>query len=111
MKLKQSKKIFIIGSTAYEGKMKSYKAHLEFEGHKVRLCQFDCEGLTEFEIMDRNRKNIRWADEVHIFWDGRSIGTIFDIGMAFALKKTLVLAYLNKKHFLNFLKEACRWEE
>ena len=42
-----------------------------------------------FAICDENFKGMRDADEVHIFWDEKSSGSLFDLGMAFALRKPL----------------------
>lgn len=37
----------------------------------------------------QNRKAIEEADEVHVMWTGKSQGGLFDLGMAFALRKPL----------------------
>lgn len=44
-------------------------------------------------ICKENYEAIRRASVVHVIWDGKSIGCLFDLGMAFALgKKIVVLA-------------------
>lgn len=43
-----------------------------------------------FEICKSNLNAIRNADVVHIIWDGKSMGSVFDLGMAFALGKPIV---------------------
>lgn len=66
-----------------------------------------------YRICQDNRKAIEAADEVHVFWDDKSTGTLFDLGMAFSLKKRLVivnnddLVFTNGKSFANMIS---RWE-
>jgi len=98
--------IIIIGTTAYQDKMQEHKAKLEKSGHNVSLPAFDnFKDMSEFEVCDYNRKKIEWADEVHIIWDARSIGTVFDLGMCFALYKPIKLIYINTKTFPNFVNQ------
>jgi len=92
--------ICIIGSTAYQDKMFDHRYQLEEENHDVRLPAFDGhQEMNEYQVCEYNRSLIEWADEVHVLWDGRSTGTIFDLGMCFALKKPLKLIYLNRRSF------------
>lgn len=44
-----------------------------------------------FRICQDNKTAIVKSDEVHIFWDADSQGSLFDLGMAFAFDKPLVL--------------------
>jgi len=44
-----------------------------------------------FRICSDNFKAIKEADEVHVYWNSLSRGSIFDLGMAFALKKPILL--------------------
>ena len=37
-------------------------------------------------ILPNNFKAMKKCSEVHVFWDGGSLGTMFDMGMAYALK-------------------------
>lgn len=53
----------------------------------------------DYRICTYNRTIIEWADEVHIMWDQRSMGTIFDFGMAFALRKPIKIVYMEEKTF------------
>lgn len=66
-----------------------YVKHLEDKGHSVYDPQRDTEqddpiGLN---ICNQNKDAILNADEVHIAWDGKSTGSLFDIGMAFMANK------------------------
>lgn len=98
-------KVTIIGSSQYIDMMLSYKRKLENQGHKVFIPAFDVNPeLDELEICKCNRDLISMADEIHIIWDNRSVGTIFDFGMAFALKKKIKLVYIEKKTFENVMR-------
>ncbi len=48
-------------------------------------------------ICEDNLRAIQAADEVHIYWSPTSTGTLFDLGMAWALRKPLFL--------INYMKE------
>jgi hypothetical protein len=98
-------KIAIIGSTAYEWRMAEHKTRLKGWGHEVRIPALDHLPGNELDIISYNREMIEWADEVHLIWDGRSMGSIFDLGMVFALRKKLVIVYINPKKFLNFVEQ------
>jgi len=107
-------KITIIGSTSYQDKMLKYKEKMEKKGHKVEIPAFDNhEKLDELGVCRHNLALIRWANEVHIFWDKRSTGTIFDFGMCFALKKSIKIIYFEKRTFEKLFrlyeKEAGKW--
>ena len=93
-------KIALIGTTSYLGRMRGYKQHMVKEGHEVKLPEFDDnKELDELEICEHNLEMIKWADEVHLFWNQRSTGVIFDMSMCFALRKTIKLIYLEPKTF------------
>lgn len=71
----------------------SYVAKLEEDGHDVHwpprdTNQVDSIGL---RICQDNRYSIAEADEIHIYWNKNSSGSLFDVGMAFALQKTIKL--------------------
>lgn len=84
--------------------MKKHKDELETQGNEVSLPAFDdFDGMNELQVCDYNRQKIEWADEIHVIWDQRSIGTIFDFGMSFAMRKKIKIIYLNQKTFPNFL--------
>jgi hypothetical protein len=97
-------KIAIIGSTQYKDKMQKHCDDLKAKGNPALMPVFDG-SLQEYKCCSRNRTNIEWADEIHVFWDARSIGTIFDLGMCFALRKRIKLMYLNPKTLINFVNQ------
>ena len=99
-------KITLIGSTQYLDKFLRAKRRLEAEGHEVKLPAFDDQSdLNELGIMEYNLEAIKWADEVRVIWDCRSMGTWGDWGMAFALGKPVKIEYLEPKKFENVMKQ------
>jgi len=65
---------------------------LEAEGWEVHYPprdtdQSDPVGL---QICTTNMEAIRDADAVHIIWDGKSQGSLFDLGIAFAFGKRII---------------------
>jgi hypothetical protein len=88
----------IIGSHAYASNMMVHKEKLVNDGHEVLMPAFDnLPGLDDLGVCKYNRDQIEQADEVHMFWDQRSLGTIFDMGMVFALRKKMKIIYLEPK--------------
>jgi len=98
-------KIAIIGSTQYEKSMQEYAVELARRGHEPRLPFFDHNADTAMDVMMSNRQLIEWADEVHLFWNQRTMGTLIDVGMAFALRKPIRVAHYEKKTIMEFLLE------
>ena len=90
-------KIFIIGSTHYQDKMFSHACDLKNDGHEVKLPFFDIDFDNELIICQENIKLIKWADEVHVFWNQRTTGTILDVGAVIALDKPLRIIYMERK--------------
>ena len=88
-------KIMIIGSTQYRQKMQVHKEQIEGYGHTVKMPLFDSDVRKEIDIATENKERIKWADEVHLFWDGRSQGTLWDVAVAFALDKPIRIIFLN----------------
>jgi len=88
------RKLVFIGSTQYELKMEERAEVYRDLGCFVYLPAFDHDYDDPLTIWGTNRELIKAADEVHVFWDQRSTGTIFDIGMAFALEKPVVIEFL-----------------
>lgn len=98
-------KIGIIGSTAYQDRMKKLQLYLMSEKHEVQMPAFDGHPeWDELEICENNRKMIEWAEVVYIIWDQRSMGTVFDFGMCFALRKPIVIQYLEPKTFAGVMR-------
>ena len=93
-------KITLIGSTQYKIKFEQVKGRLEAEGHEVKIPAFDSHpDLDDLGVCAHNRDLIEWADEVHVIWDQRSTGTVFDFGMVFMARKPLVIEYMETKTF------------
>lgn len=93
-------KILIIGSTQYLSRILIHRGTLIEQGHEVRIPAFDSHPtLDGLGACKSNREDVRWADEVHLIWDRRSTGTIFDFGMVFMAEKPLKIIYLEPKTF------------
>lgn len=69
---------------------------LEREGWRVHWPPRDTEQVddTGYRICQDNKRAILAADAVHIVWDGKSQGCLFDLGMAFALGKKVIPIHL-----------------
>jgi len=94
----------IIGSSQYRDKFMSLKKHLEYCG-EVRIPAFDDHPeFNELQICEYNRSIIEWADVVYVIWDGRSVGTVLDFGMCFALRKPIVIEYIETKTIANVMR-------
>jgi len=68
-----------------------YVTELEKQGKKVHwpprdTHQDDPHGIN---ICGENREAIYWADEVHIWFDIASQGSLFDVGMTFAFLRSM----------------------
>lgn len=89
------KKIFIICSVRwapneYRVKLENYAKKLESDGKLVHLPHRDTnQNAKEIDICRKNMSAISACDEVHVFYDSKSQGIHFDMGVAFALKKTI----------------------
>ena len=92
------KKVFIICSVRnatkdYQTKLEKYVIKLEKCGHIVHLPHRDTnQNAKGLDICKENAEAIFNADEVHIFYSKTSQGTHFDMGVAFALKKKIIVA-------------------
>lgn len=97
-------------------KMTQYINDLESEGKKVYYPARDTNQVDSigYRICCDNRDAIKEADEIHIFYDPNSSGSLFDLGMAFALDKKLTLVNIDDitstptKSFSNMIKEWSR---
>lgn len=68
-----------------------YVAELEKQGWEVHYPPRDTkqDDPVGLDICHQNREAIESAQAVFIIWDGQSTGSLFDLGMAFALQKPL----------------------
>lgn len=99
----ENKKIFLIcpvreANPHQKEVMESYISKLEEQGCTVHYPardtdQFDSIG---YRICTDNKNAIINADEIHIFWDKTSQGSLFDLGIAFALDKKLVIVNIEE---------------
>jgi hypothetical protein len=93
-----SKKFFIIHSKGLTGKASELAERLRAQGHEVYVPGIQTKQDTdELTICTTNREAMSRADEVRVIWDGTSHGVIFDLGMAFAMEKTIKLEYVIPK--------------
>jgi nucleoside 2-deoxyribosyltransferase len=69
---------------------------LEDEGWEVHWPPRDTDQVdaTGYRICRDNRAAIRAADAVFVVWDGKSKGSLFDLGMAFAMEKPVCVVEL-----------------
>lgn len=98
------KRIFIIcpvrGITAEEDKfLLGYVSQLKSSGYNVHYPkndtnQHDSIGLN---ICSQNKEAIRNADEIHIYYNPTSTGSVFDVGMAFMADKPVII--INQDYF------------
>ena len=97
------KKVFVIctvrgASDEYRQKLEDYVQKLEDAGYEVHLPHRDTnQFVSSIGICTQNFVAIKDADEIHIFYSSKSTGTHFDMGMAFALQKPIVVVE-NEEH-------------
>lgn len=119
---KETKSIFLIcpvrEATSEENiKIMAYVKSLEEKGYKVHWPYRDTNQIDPtggIRICGDNRDAIIRSNEVHVWFDPNSKGSLFDFGMAFVLNKPIILA--NKemltptegKSFINVLFELDR---
>jgi len=74
-------------------RMRGYANFLKLNGHNVHYPPDDIpqNDPTGKVINTMHRDAMIKADEVHVFWDIKSSGSHFDLGMAYALYKKIVL--------------------
>lgn len=93
--------------------LKKYKDRLRADGHIPYYPDDDnpYEHTDDIGnlICNENRRAISEADEVHVYWDATSRGTLFDLGMAYAMRKRIVIVneseveLTDKKSFTNMI--------
>ena len=88
-------KIFIICSVReadqeYKNKVMGYALELKLKGNDAYVPFVDTrQDMSGLNICKSNKRAIKDADEVHIFYNSKSQGTHFDMGVAFALNKKI----------------------
>jgi len=55
------------------------------------------------EIIRINRTEMEKCDEVHVIWDGVSLGTLVDIGMALGMHKPIYIADIVCRSWTSYL--------
>ena len=97
-------KIFMIGpvrniTTEEEKLIKKYVYDLKDAGHQVHWSVEDVDQNDPigYRICSDNRRGMENCDEVHVWWNQTSQGSLFDLGMAFAMRKKIVFS--NKESF------------
>jgi hypothetical protein len=101
-----SMKILIIGSSQYRDRIEEHAHKLRQAGHTVRIPAFDSHpDLDDFGVCQYNKGLVQTSDEVHMIWDRRSTGTIFDFGMVFMAGVPLKIIYLEPKTFEGVMKK------
>jgi len=75
----------------WKSAIENYVKMLESQGHEVHFPPRDVnqDDRTGYNICEAHREAMEKADVVHIAYDGKSEGCLFDLGMAFALKKRI----------------------
>ncbi|MFA5238345.1 MAG: hypothetical protein WC476_01380 [Phycisphaerae bacterium] len=73
--------------------MDGYVGELESKGNVVHYPPRDTnqEDITGYNICWDHFEAMESCDEVHVAWDGKSQGCLFDLGMAFALNKKVIV--------------------
>ena len=94
-------KIFIAHSSGM------YKQALEYEEEIGIPCYIPIRDTDqsgpEVKILKQNLEGMKPCDEVHVIWDLSSLGTIFDIGMAYALGKPIKIVKTKTHHWTKFI--------
>lgn len=96
-KMNKQKYVFVIctvrgASDEYKEKLENYVLSLEDKGFGVHLPHRDTnQKATGYDICLENSTAIATSNEVHIFYNPDSQGTHFDMGVAFALGKKIVV--------------------
>jgi len=118
-----SKKVYIICSVReatrkVRVKLEDYATKLNVQNIQVYLPHVSTnQDGTSIGICEQNVEAIKWADEIHIFYDKTSTGSHFDMGVAFALGKPIKLienepyeAYKDGKYLKSFPHMLKEWD-
>jgi hypothetical protein len=95
--VQNNKHIFIISPVrgVSEGELEELREYcnkLENMGYRVHLPIRDTkQDQDEMSICTQNMEAIKKADEIHVYYNSSSRGIHFDLGMAFALNKKIVV--------------------
>jgi len=99
-----------VRSGKYKGEAERWVKMLEEEGVEVHYPPRDTDQTDDgigLHICEQNRAAIEDADSVYIIYDADSRGSHFDLGMAFALRKRILLINVDNptphKSFFNLL--------
>jgi nucleoside 2-deoxyribosyltransferase len=90
-------KVYIVcsvrgASDEYRKRLEGYAAELEAAGNEVHLPHRDVDQSGRgIDICRKHLKAMRGCDVVHLFYSAGSQGTHFDLGMAFALGKPVIV--------------------
>ena len=73
--------------------LQNYVKKLEEKNYLVHFPPRDTKqnDKTGLNICNQNKKAIKKADEIHVYWSNNSEGRLFDFGMAFMANKPFVL--------------------
>ncbi len=90
-----TKKVYLIcpvrnADVTEKKQLDDYVDNLEAKGISVHYPPRDVDQTDDgigYGISDAHRKAMIECDEIHVFWNGKSIGSHFDLGMAFMLQK------------------------
>jgi hypothetical protein len=104
-------KIFLISpvrniNEEEQKKIADYVKKLESKGHKVHwpIRDTDQNDPIGIDICNQNFKSISNADEIHIWFNPTSTGTLFDLGGAFMIwhmYKDIKFVFANKNDFVD----------
>lgn len=109
------KSIYIIctvrgASDDYKKKLEEYTERLEKLNYDVYLPHRDTDQtLNQYDLCMMNFKAITDADEIHIFYNSKSTGTHFDLGMSFAMGKKMVVVENEEDEKNSFSKLLNEW--
>ena len=97
--------IFIIHSLGFTDKAMKYVKTLDERDNWYLPGYHTNQSDTPQEILKKNRDMLRLSDECHVLWDKSSLGTVFDMGMAYALDKPIKIIELKRNHWVSFMME------